>query len=235
MNMPLTFPESQPDKDRPVLIAFLRTWRLRFTPLLLLTVWLGAAAAVQACSIDGIPSLSLDGRLVTFNYGQATKDNLAYWAAFSLGTTTVNKQVHLQEDIAKIRKALSAKALKTPFHWTFGDGASASGPAVQHRYRQAGWYKVDVEYYYPPQRKWIIFDSAQLHVLSAQGAAHGTSSTGIAPQLAGGSVAAIGGLLLVVNGVRRRVARAQSPDLRSGRRSRPVTRKRSSEHRKKAR
>ena len=142
-----------------------RALTLRAIPLLLTAVWLSAAGALQACSIDGVPSLSLDGRLVTFNYGQATKSNLAYWAAFSLGTTSANKQIRLQEDITKIGKALSPKALKTPFQWTFGDGGSASGFSVRHRYQRPGWYKVNVEYYYTPQRKWVVFDSAQLHVV----------------------------------------------------------------------
>jgi hypothetical protein len=208
------------------LIVFLNSRFRRLSLLLLITAWLGVTAAARACSIDGIPSLSLDGRLVTFNYGQATKENISYWAAFSLGTATANKEVYLREDLAKIRKALSPKAFITPFRWTFGDGASASGQAVQHRYRRPGWYKVNVDYYYPPQRKWIVFDSAQLHVLGVPGAAHNAASAGLAPQLAGGSLAAVAGLALVVLGARRRMARTQTPGTRPGTRARSRARTR---------
>jgi hypothetical protein len=38
---------------------------------------------------------------------------------------------------------------------------------VTHQYRRPGWYKVDVSYYYTPEKRWVVFDSAQLRVAAA--------------------------------------------------------------------
>jgi hypothetical protein len=132
--------------------------------LCMIALWLGGALPTAACSIDGIPSLAMNGKLVTINYGQATKDNFAYWAAFSLGSAPAGMQVRLAEDLPKVRQALSAEAMRTPFSWSFGDGDAARGASVLHTYSQPGWYKVDVRYYLPEKRQWLIFDSAQVRI-----------------------------------------------------------------------
>jgi PKD domain len=135
----------------------------------LLALWFGGTSLAAACSIDGVPSLTMDGKLVTTNFGQATKDNFAYWAAFSLGSAPAGRRLAMAEDLPKVRQALSTGALSTPFSWSFGDGGAARGAAVRHRYARPGWYKVDVSYYVPAKRQWVVFDSAQVQIVSTAG------------------------------------------------------------------
>jgi hypothetical protein len=125
---------------------------------------LSGAAHVTACGIDGIPSMSLNGRLVTINPDQATKQNLAYWAPFVLTSAKPTTALRFAEDESELHKSLSTQAFAVPFQWTFGDGASAKGLGVTHEYTQPGWYKVNVSYYYTPEKRWVVFDSAQLLV-----------------------------------------------------------------------
>ncbi|MGH2343583.1 MAG: PKD domain-containing protein [Chloroflexota bacterium] len=131
---------------------------------LALLVILGNGESVVACGIDGIPSMSLDGRLVTINHDPATKQNLPYWAPFVLASTKQAGTLRFAEDASELHKSLTAQAFATPFQWNFGDGSKAAGIAAAHHYSRPGWYKVDVSYYYTPQKRWVVFDSAQLHI-----------------------------------------------------------------------
>jgi len=58
--------------------------------------------------------------------------------------------------------------LRTPFHWSFGDGRAATGPRVAHRYSRTGWYRVAVWSYWPSRHSWVLFDSARVRILPAQ-------------------------------------------------------------------
>lgn len=139
-----------------------------FRPFLLCLFLMVAAlpfgSGALACGIDGIPSMAMNGRLVTINHGPATKENLSYWAAFLLGTAKTGTTLRFAENEGELHRSLSAPAFATPFQWSFGDGATARGMAVTHRYSQSGWYKVNVSYYYTPQARWVTFDSAQLQI-----------------------------------------------------------------------
>ena len=108
--------------------------------------------------------MSLNGRLVTINSDQATKGDLAYWAPFVLASAKPATALRFAENRGELHKSLSTQAFAVPFQWSFGDGASAKGLGVTHQYRQPGWYKVNVSYYYTPEKRWIVFDSAQLLV-----------------------------------------------------------------------
>jgi hypothetical protein len=120
-----------------------------------------------ACGIDGIPSMSMNGHLVTINHAQATKQSLPYWAPFLLGANTERTGLRFTENVKELHRTLDNRAFATPFRWTFGDGAAAKGLTVNHRYGKPGWYRIDVSYYYTPQHSWIVFDSAELHVVNA--------------------------------------------------------------------
>lgn len=177
-------------------------------PLLLLLCLLAPACVygimpVHGCGIDGIPSMAMNGRLVTINHAQATKESIGYYAPFLLGTATAGADLHFGEDAAKLHKALLAQAFATPFTWSFGDGATARGLSVQHRYRRPGMYKVDVSYYYTPQARWVVFDSAELAIPGAAALPQATSSLGLLGALAAGLCA-----VLVTGAVVRRRGRA---------------------------
>jgi PKD domain len=161
-----------------------------FALLGILALWLGGTSLAAACSIDGVPSLTMDGKLVTINFGQATKDNFAYWAAFSLGSAPAGRRLGMAEDLPKVRQALSAGAMSTPFSWSFGDGDDARGAAVRHTYAQPGWYKVDVSYYLPAKRQWVIFDSAQVQIVSTAGSSAAAGASRVI-WLSGASLAVV--------------------------------------------
>lgn len=108
--------------------------------------------------------MSLNQRLVTINHDGATRDNHDYWAPFLLGAARAGATLHFAENASDLHKSLSERAFATPFRWSFGDGTTARGLTVDHRYDEAGWYKIDVSYYYTPQRRWVAFDSAQLQI-----------------------------------------------------------------------
>jgi hypothetical protein len=136
-----------------------------------LLIILGNAEAAVACGIDGIPSMSLNGRLVTINTDQATKQNLAYWAPFVTASAERAATLRFAEDARELHKSLTPQAFATPFQWSFGDGSTARGIAAVHHYGRPGWYKVNVSYYYTPEKRWVVFDSAQLHIPGAAGSA----------------------------------------------------------------
>jgi hypothetical protein len=193
--------------------------RLRGTHVLFwLLCWRGMAALhcggapVAACGIDGIPSLTMNGRLVTINHGQATRDNLSYYAPFLLGGAGLGARLRFAEDASKLHKTLTDKAFATPFQWTFGDGGTAHGLAASHRYSTPGWYKIDVSYYYTPQRRWVVFDSAQLLV---QGAAAGRQAAVPIAGMAGGAALGLGAIAVAAWSLRRQAA--ASADARRGR------------------
>jgi len=130
--------------------------------------WLFVGQPAVACGIDGIPSMAMNGRLVVINHDQATKENLPYYAPFRLGTARPDAELRFAEDAAKLHKALTNQAFATPFEWTFGDGAVGRGIASGHRFTRPGWYRVNVSYYYTPQKRWVVFDSAELRIVGAR-------------------------------------------------------------------
>lgn len=171
----------------------------------------GSAPAALACEIDGQPSMALNGHLVSTNSEGATKENLTYWAPFVLGTARAQVALRFSEDATKLHKALTAQAFAHPFQWSFGDGATALGLAVRHHYGQPGWYKVNVSYYYPPQRTWLVFDSAELHIPgAAAGAQAGSPSATRAAALAGSALLLLGALGVTTISLRRRRLHAET-------------------------
>jgi hypothetical protein len=123
-----------------------------------------SAGAAQACSVDGVPSLSVDGRLVAVNKSNASSDS---WTPFvAPGRYPANHALALREDHARVAAALPPVAFKFPWRWHFGDGATARGTAVSHSYRHPGVYIVSVEAYFVvgTQKQWFTFDKATLHV-----------------------------------------------------------------------
>jgi hypothetical protein len=134
-----------------------------------LGIWVLMALAgitpAAACSIDGIASLQLNNLYATKNQTAAANANLATWAPFSLGDASPHALLHFSEDLNKLRNVLPKGSLQHPFTWRFGDGASVVGQDVAHKYTDAGLYKLEVRYYLPSTRQWVLFDSAQLHVV----------------------------------------------------------------------
>jgi hypothetical protein len=181
---------------------------------------LSNVSPISACGIDGIPSMNLNGHLVTINADQATKQNLAYWAPFVLAAAKPTTSLHFGENERELHKSLTSQAFTVPFQWSFGDGATAKGVNVTHQYSQPGWYKVDVSYYYTPEKRWVVFDSAQLPVGAV--AAEADAAVLSVPLLFSLSAAAICLLVLAFVGLRRRARGARAASDRPLNKRRPV-------------
>jgi hypothetical protein len=125
----------------------------------------------QACSIDGKPTLTVNGYDVVINKQvPAAGANLQLWAPFVL---TFPLHTGRQETMAEITQAvpLPVIAFKTPWRWSFGDGSPvAHGMKVQHVFKKPGTYKVTVDAFFPPSKVlkkgyWYTFDAVQVRVL----------------------------------------------------------------------
>jgi PKD domain-containing protein len=151
-----------------------------------------------ACSLDGIASLSVDGRQASPN-GGATGMGPAVWASFTLDAAKPGAVLHFAEDLARLRRTLPARAFDAPLRWTFGDGATANGRAVAHRYARAGQYTITVSYYWQLRHRWIGFDRAAEAILPSGALwrpAHAPAAMGAQIMLLGLTPAlAAGGLL----------------------------------------
>jgi hypothetical protein len=140
--------------------------RIRLTLALSLGLLCFAASApdVMACTIDGRPSLLVEGQRVLLNTEPPTSRNWAYWALFvTARPLTKNTTVSLGEDRRFV--TLPAEAFHQPWRWRFGDGSSpAFGSTAGHRYTHAGYYRLQVDAYVPSLHRWLTFDALELQV-----------------------------------------------------------------------
>ncbi len=147
--------------------GYLYLWLLLGTLPLLMEATTPTTAA--ACSLDGIASISVNGLLAIRTTDAPTPATLTRWAPFTIGLAFAPGDIlRWGEDHDKIRRSLPASALRTPFHWSFGDGRAATGLQVAHRYNRTGWYRVAVWSYWPSRHNWVLFDSARVQILPAQ-------------------------------------------------------------------
>jgi hypothetical protein len=134
---------------------------------LLAAAALAATGTTQACGIDGVPSLLVNGRLVAMNRALPVSGHLASWAPFAAPVTyRAGQSVQLREIRGRVLWTLPPSAFRTPWRWTFGDGAAARGLNVRHTYRHTGTYVVRVRAYLLDGRdsQWYQFDAAVIHV-----------------------------------------------------------------------
>lgn len=142
--------------------------RVRSTIAVAACALLGLTAApVHACSIDGKPSLTVNGYDVAINRATPTGPALRLWAPFVLGFALHAGRTEALAEITN-RVPLQVEAFRNPWRWNFGDGTpSARGMAVRHAFRRAGTYKITVDAYFPSHRFWYTFDAVQVRVLPA--------------------------------------------------------------------
>lgn len=123
-------------------------------------------ATTQACTIDGRPTLTVNGRDVVINKTvPSVGSNLSLWAPFVLN---VPLRAGTKQVLAEIKQAvpLRLEAFRTPWRWNFGDGtAPGRGFSVTHAYAHSGTYKVTVDAYFPSHKFWYTFDAVQIHVV----------------------------------------------------------------------
>jgi len=126
-----------------------------------------AGSTAQACGIDGVLSLLVNGRLVRQNRALPASGHLATWAPFTApGSYRAGQPLQLSEIRGRVLWTLPPSAFRTPWRWTFGDGTAAGGLSVHHTYRQRGAYVVRVRAYLVDGRdsQWYQFDVAVIHV-----------------------------------------------------------------------
>jgi len=73
--------------------------------------------------------------------------------------------VTLGESRADLLRSLDAATVAAPYRWTFGDGTTALGHVVTHRYTRPGLYLVGVAGFNGQTRQWFPFDKALLRVV----------------------------------------------------------------------
>jgi hypothetical protein len=128
----------------------------------------------SACGLDGVPSISGNGTLAHRSTSRPSPGNLGHWAMFSFPISfTAGKPVRFNENTAELHRSLLPQAFGKPWHWSFGDGASASGFKITHIYKHAGDYKLVVTAYYANYGAWFQFDDAMIHVVAAR--THGST------------------------------------------------------------
>ncbi len=125
-----------------------------------------APASVSACAIDNVASLLAND--VPAMLTTATPHGATVWAPFTVAQAlATGAPVRLAEASADLARTLPPATQAAPFRWAFGDGATALGHAVAHRYTRPGLYHLLVSGYDRGARRWFIFDSALLRVVPA--------------------------------------------------------------------
>jgi hypothetical protein len=132
---------------------------------LLAVLSLGQIGLARACSLDGVASISVNGRLARLNTARPVRGHLAHWAPFVLPLTVkAGTPVLLTENLKDLHKSLLPAAFGKPWRWDFGDGTTGSGFTVQHVYKKPGTYRVIVSAYYSENKFWFQFDAALIPI-----------------------------------------------------------------------
>lgn len=118
-----------------------------------------------ACSLDGKPSLAVNGIRARRNPVAPTGGEV--WAPFILDRAfTSGSVVRATELRASLVRTLSASMLAAPFRWNLGDGTIALGHTVAHRYARPGLYQIAVYALDPRAHLWFPFDKALLRIVA---------------------------------------------------------------------
>lgn len=126
----------------------------------------GGATAVRGCSLDNKPSVYADGQLAGINPTvPLTSAQLATWAFFAFPRTfRARTAVILTENRREVAQTLIPAAMRRPWRWRFGDGQSAFGWTVRHRYARAGSWRIGVDAFDPGTKKWYNFDQVLIRI-----------------------------------------------------------------------
>src|SRR5579884_4068408 len=120
-----------------------RSRRLAAIVRVILVALAVAPGVASACAIDNKASLFIGGVQATLNTASPT--NTALWAPFTIAKAfAAGDTLSMSELRSDLAKTLSPATLAAPYRWVFGDGASALGHAVTHRYARPGLYRLAV-------------------------------------------------------------------------------------------
>lgn len=131
--------------------------------LLVLALWSATGAA--ACTFDGKPTVYANGTLAQRNRTLPTTATLATWAEFRVGRVfVVHQPIALREVGSSALAPLIPNQARATWRWIFGDGRSAQGHVVAHRYAHPGHYLVTVLGYAPRDHTWFRVDAVDLTI-----------------------------------------------------------------------
>lgn len=132
---------------------------------LVLTLALVAMPSIAAaCAIDNTASLFAGGVQARLNTSSPTPSRP--WATFTIDKAFASgASVSFSEARRELTRSLSAATIAAPYRWAFGDGATARGHNVAHRYQRAGVYRLVVYGYSATLRSWFPFDNALVHIV----------------------------------------------------------------------
>lgn len=128
--------------------------------------------AAQACVLNGIASLAVNGNLAQRNLSLPTTATFAQWATFIFPRVYGAAQsLTFDERTSDLAQSLPATSLKHPFQWVFGDGSQAVSANGQHTYATPGLYTLTISAWSPSAgvggQHWFVFDKAQIHIVPA--------------------------------------------------------------------
>ncbi len=130
-----------------------------------LVLALALGGPVAACSLDGVPSLSVNNTLVRSMTAKPSRADIAIWAPFTVpAAIPAGRPVRFSERLSELKRSLPPLAFAYPWRWQFGDGATATGNTVTHTYRRPGLYRVTVWADYRAEQFWYEFDAAMIHI-----------------------------------------------------------------------
>lgn len=147
----------------------MQRWRgMVFVPRALGILVLALALAPRvatACAIDNKASLFTDGVQATLTTAAPTATGL--WAPFTVEKAFASGvSLRFSELHSDLARTLPAAALAAPYRWAFGDGATALGHVVAHRYTRPGLYRLMVYGLSAATRSWFPFDRVLLRVVA---------------------------------------------------------------------
>ena len=119
-----------------------------------------------ACMIDSQPSISANGQVARPNLQPPTTEaQLALWAPFVFTRSyQAGTKVVFTENRQEVAQSLVPAAMLRSWRWNFGDGNSATGWTVHHRYSKPGVWLISVDAYFPSTGKWYLFDKVNVRI-----------------------------------------------------------------------
>lgn len=139
----------------------------RHAAALLLMCGLGAGlASARACTLDQRPSVSANHQLAAIDkQAPRTAAQLATWSYFVFTRRyRAHQPIVLAENRRELARTLSARALRQPCGWQFGDGHVAYGWTVRHAYAHAGRWPIKVYVWDPQSGRWDLFDQVTITI-----------------------------------------------------------------------
>src|ERR1039458_4093775 len=121
---------------------------MRVAGAAMVTLAVGATVAnVQACALDNVPSMSLNGTVAAHN--NKVPHNLNLYAPFYFKRSILDgREVSLSENRRECARSLTRAAMGHVARWQFGDRGTAYGWKVRHAYKHKGLYRITVSAYY---------------------------------------------------------------------------------------